>query len=336
MAAPTNKTWNHIEKRYKHQLKDQGAFRFVDTSQQKIASIIKWLIIYTKRDKPFIWGDVNTLCIPMTNNKLGCCHQSKHIIEHLLSNHPFIQKHIFWYNCIDHTHIEHSKMVNAQDNPRIYKDYVRMIKTICAQGNTFLDTKCYPNAISCYKQALKRSKEIHWRSLQMERKAKVYIYNKLFNVYGDTEWNNIYYLIKYYKKIYNLYSLSQEYELKRIIIKSKSMITASIKLLPWKKSLCIQWKPLNNPIKIQTISYNKIIITDNHVLKYLSKSNLFFKIKQRIINKHCGHCLKYNTINKGKTSNNKKCKRCRMMYYCSRRCQKLHWKQEHKKKCVQS
>ncbi len=63
--------------------------------------------------------------------------------------------------------------------------------------------------------------------------------------------------------------------------------------------------------------------------QYQSKTNTWEKIKKRIPKKHLRCCNTGCT----KRSGLKTCGKCKLLTYCSRKCQKIHWKLEHSWQC---
>ena len=71
-------------------------------------------------------------------------------------------------------------------------------------------------------------------------------------------------------------------------------------------------------VYMDTFGWRTPDISQKEIFRNLAVANLF-----------CGFCGAVQDAEKIL-----KCSRCRSVYYCNRKCQKKHWKKEHKDKCM--
>ncbi len=327
--------------------KHKSHLRMLDTTHQEVEAMIKWLKkrMNGKTISAFLWGDVGAI-VRIVNGRALVCLQSKEQVEEILLHSKFIDNHITFVHCPNHPHpIQQTIRVNATDNPQVYQEYMQIVKGLMRDGYECMDIHMFLNASNCFKQAFKRSKEFEFASLKTKIHIQVEIIRNLFTICDTQQCFNIYYLLKYYKRLHKFHTLlPKDFDTKRALLKSKRIINHNLRNrnVYWLEFLNVEWLPL----KVKRIYYKKIELQDYKVLKYLSRYDLYAQISRKIETKSCQYCRKYTTnksINKSIKSKNKKkkratksitkmCSHCRLAYYCNKACQKKHWK-KHKLVC---
>eukprot|EP01083_Nonionella_stella_P216421 777940_1 len=68
-------------------------------------------------------------------------------------------------------------------------------------------------------------------------------------------------------------------------------------------------------------------------IKYAQEEFEWTSFTNRLIGRQCANCNKQEARDKSKKERFSKCASCRYVFYCSSKCQKYHWKKQHRKDC---
>ncbi len=340
---PKTKWWKGYQKQCERHMKSLGMAkkgkqefsRIVDPSIPHTLQIVQWLLGHLQEGSPFYWGDARCICTPEANGIfIQACAQEKQNIHEILMNHT-ITKQFKWVKCADIVHKNHENEVNRVDKchyPELYANNVQMIQIINKEAKQNAKYKVYNNAILLYTQSLKRINEFVWETSELKLYYQMYIYKQLFQLTK----NDLYSMIKYYKEMEHLMHRYMTRDLQKQLQKIKRRIEfiTQRNARGWEVNVRIMYATRWMYSRIKDVTYGGYILDDCMVIKQLYNESIAERVHDRIVMKYCGNCLVYKTKQDGTKTNNKMCKGCKQIWYCSKRCQKIDWKIEHSNICL--
>lgn len=211
--------------------------------------------------------------------------------------------------------------------------FIQKARFYAARNRAYFACLNYDNVVYHTNQLLRVTPELTKLNIESFRYQIEYYMNYKLNMYLAVKKLNE------FKKIEWNFSKNKEYYIDQLQDKINHRLETKYIQYDWKVNQLMYG--VQNNIVLKFNGYKM-------VLKYFfTKHEKFKLLVDKSLAKKCNYCkiFLFKVINDNKcndkkkntkqwTTNNKKCMQCQSVFYCSKRCQKMHWNTKHRFECI--